>query len=368
MVNEARILNDGDEALFGHAHLHMRVALIDVEVEVFLAGIAAADGPAELLAEHGGDLLRHAQAPVAVFAAVEHALLDDVLVGLAVQSDDVSTLADRALDVEDLSGAIDAGLPPGDGGLRIRDQRDHVVQIDVVFDCQIRLLPPGLQIALDLVRPADVALLARVVRIVGVHDDVAVLVGEGHIGVLLVPLVSADRRQRGIIALADVDDMGQLLPFELQGGERLFADGFAHGDDDHADLGALMMRLVAQIAGLRGEARHEVDVRKAGVVPADDAHDAGDLLRLRVVDADETRVRVGAAEELGVQHAGQGIVRAVLGDARRHGVGGQAGDVGLSDDAEIVSLAVRADQIRHWASLPSDIAATASRIACAWRG
>jgi hypothetical protein len=177
----------------------------------------------------------------------------------------------------------------------------------------------GAERVLEHVRGLGEALLDVALAQLEVERDVGVLgalemleVGEGAGGLELVMDVDL-RGQR----LDLVVDGGQLLVF---GGDRLHGllghvrIGRQHHGDGLADEAHLLVREDRLVV----ERRAVIGVRNDGldVVDRDDAIDAGDLLRRAGVDRLDAAMRDGAAEDLGMQHAGQAEIMGVLRAAR----------------------------------------------------
>ena len=360
VVHQGVVLHRGDDPVLRDAQAHVHVPLVAVQVEGLLAGVAAADGPsAHAFRKKGGDLLAHAQAPVAVFAALEQALLHHLVGGFVVHGHDAFPAVGRAFDVDLLARPLVHAVPPvGHAGRGIGDGGDAGGDVHVVFQDKVRLFHALVQVALHLDVPGDVGLPGRVGGVVLGHEDVALR--RGHAAGAVVRSFLRDEfgaPDQGMVrlrALEDIGDEGQDLPFHLQGLQGLLTEGLALGDDDTAHLLALIVGLLRQIEipvpavdGVRAQ------LVEYGVVPFHHVQHAGDGQGRAFVDAEHLRVGVGAAHDLGEEHARHSKVRAVFRHAGGHGVGSEAGQVGFAHDAEGFPQAVSAGGVRHLADLLS---------------
>ena len=167
----------------------------------------------------------------------------------------------------------------------------------------------------QLERGHDVGLRERPLGGRGVADLPAVA-GVVDLAVLV---VADDRRvRRG--RLLRIDDGGQRLVLDVDGLAPVLGDVRVVGDDD-AHLLALEAHLVGgqHRLGVVGERRHPREVALGHHFAGQHQPDAGDLPRLRRVDADDPGVGQWAAQDLHVQHAGQvdvvGVVAAPADEA-----------------------------------------------------
>jgi hypothetical protein len=164
-------------------------------------------------------------------------------------------------------------------------------------------------------------------RVTARVDDVArhdgVRLGEDAVGGVLVArlpgragqvvdlalLVVADQRRVGVERAAGVDDRGQRVVLDVDELERVARRVLVRGDDER-DLLALEADLVAGEHRLRvvGDRRHPRQAERLEVLRRDDRRDVGVRERARGVDGDDARVRVRAAQDRAVDHAGQADV------------------------------------------------------------
>ena len=197
-------------------------------------------------------------------------------------------------DVRRLGGHVDGEL--GGGPVEVRDRpaaldrawvRARVVQLQLRNKVGLLEGPVGAGLVADL----------------PVVDDVA------DLAFLVVP---DDRRAVGD-RLPRVDDDRQRLVVDVDGLARVLGDVRVVGDDA-GHLLALEPDLVGGQHGLSvvGQGRHPGQVPGRHHLPGEHQVHAGDVPRLAGVDGLDPRVRQRAAQDLHVQHAGQGDVVGVV--------------------------------------------------------
>ena len=175
----------------------------------------------------------------------------------------------------------------------------------LALDDDVRLREPGVDVAelVDGVAGDVGGPVGRIGQALGAHRLVQHRRVVAH-GVADVQ----DRRQHVVL---DGDRLGGLFGLP-QGGRR-------HRGDRVAVIERLVLRhhVARQVGEVgRGLARlGDADRRRREVRAGDHGLDAGHRFRLRGVDREDARVRVRAAHELRVQHAGQRQVGAVVGVA-----------------------------------------------------
>ena len=113
-VRNGKVVYGRNQAVALKADLHMHVALAQVEVVHIGAAVDASNRPAGPFGEHRGDLLGFADAPVAVPAAYEHALLEDLIRRNAVHACHLVMSPGNAFNLKVLSFPVEGIVkPPG---------------------------------------------------------------------------------------------------------------------------------------------------------------------------------------------------------------------------------------------------------------